>query len=161
MLIRSPSVIVGLIGGLLVGMTSVGSGSLMIVLLLFVYPAIKAKQLVGTDLAQAVPLTLAAAAGALLFGHVEISLTLSVVIGAVPAVLVGSLFSSRAPDTLIRPVIGFAVFASGLKYVGVPTVALGWILLAVILFGGGGWLWWSKPWRNDAALTPDGEASAI
>ena len=52
-------------------MTSVGSGSLMIVLLLFVYPMIGAKQLVGTDLTQAVPLTLAAALGALVFGHVE------------------------------------------------------------------------------------------
>ena len=146
------SILVGLIGGFLVGMTSVGSGSLMIVLLLFVYPAIRAKQLVGTDLAQAVPLTLAAAAGALLFGHVEISLTLSVVIGAVPAVLVGSLFSSRAPDAMIRPVIGFAVVASGLKYIGVPTVVLGWTLLGVILFGGGGWLLWKKPWIEDPRL---------
>lgn len=141
------SVLVGIVGGLIVGMTSVGSGSLMIVLLLFVYPAIKAKQLVGTDLTQAVPLTLAAAAGALLFGHVELGLTLSVIIGSVPAVLVGSLFSSRAPDALIRPVIGFAIFASGLKYVGVPTPVLGWILFVVLVGGGGIWLLWSKPWR--------------
>lgn len=155
------SVIVGLIGGLLVGMTSVGSGSLMIVLLLFVYPAIRAKQLVGTDLAQAVPLTLAAAAGALLFGHVEFGLTLSVVIGAVPAVFVGSLFSSRAPDATIRPVIGFAVFASGLKYVGVPTVALGWILFVTIVVGGGGWLVWSKPWQSEIQQMPSAEAAVI
>ena len=52
-------------------MTSVGSGSLMIILLLFLYPVISAKQLVGTDLTQAVPLTLAAALGALLFNHVS------------------------------------------------------------------------------------------
>jgi len=65
---------IGVVGGIMVGMTSVGSGSLMIVLLLFAYPMIGAKQLVGTDLTQAVPLTLAAALGAILFGHVEFSL---------------------------------------------------------------------------------------
>ena len=78
-------------------MTSVGSGSLMIVLLLFVYPAIGANQLVGTDLTQAVPLTLAAALGALAFGHVEFDVTASLIIGSVPAVLVGSLLSSTSP----------------------------------------------------------------
>jgi hypothetical protein len=94
-------------GGLVVGMTSVGSGSLMIVLLLFVYPMLGANQLVGTDLTQAVPLTLAAALGALAFGHVELSVTTSLVIGSVPAVLLGSLLSSSAPDRYIRPAITF------------------------------------------------------
>src|SRR5271166_5231015 len=65
-----PTLVIGMIGGVIVGMTSVGAGSLMIILLLFLYPTIGAKQLVGTDLAQAVPLTLAAALGALVFGHV-------------------------------------------------------------------------------------------
>ncbi|HMD44648.1 MAG TPA: sulfite exporter TauE/SafE family protein, partial [Acidimicrobiales bacterium] len=48
-----PTLLTGMIGGLIVGMTSVGSGSLMIVLLLFLYPMIGANQLVGTDLTQA------------------------------------------------------------------------------------------------------------
>ena len=127
-----PTVAIGMIGGLIVGMTSVGSGSLMIVLLLFLYPVIGANQLVGTDLTQAVPLTIAAALGALAFGHVEFSVTASIVIGSVPAVLVGSFISSRAPDRYIRPVIMFVIFASGLKYVGVGTTALGWILGVVL-----------------------------
>src|SRR6516164_10816098 len=55
------TIAIGVIGGLIVGMTSVGSGSLMIVLLLFTYPMLAAGQLVGTDLTQAVPLTAAAA----------------------------------------------------------------------------------------------------
>ena len=84
-----PTVAIGVLGGFVVGMTSVGSGSLMIVLLLFLYPVLGANQLVGTDLTQAVPLTLAAALGALAFGHVEFSVTASIVIGSVPAVLVG------------------------------------------------------------------------
>ena len=140
-------------------MTSVGSGSLMIVLLLFTYPALAAGQLVGTDLTQAVPLTAAAALGALLFGHVQFGLTTAVVIGSVPAVLVGSLLSSRAPDKYIRPVITFVIFASGLKYAGMGTTALGWTLCLVLLACGGYWLARNKPWRGgrpaDDAPGPD------
>src|SRR5438067_2067530 len=120
-----PTIVIGMIGGVVVGMTSVGSGSLMIILLLFLYPAIGANQLVGTDLTQAVPLTLAAALGALAFGHVEFGVTVSLIIGSVPAVLIGSMFSSRAPDRYVRPVITVVVAASGLKYVGLGTTELG------------------------------------
>ena len=63
-------------------------------------------------------------------------MTTSLIIGSVPAVLVGSFLSSRAPDRYIRPVITFVIFASGLKYVGVGTTALGWILGPVALAGG-------------------------
>jgi uncharacterized protein len=142
-----PTVLIGMVGGLIVGMTSVGSGSLMIVLLLFLYPLLSAGQLVGTDLTQAVPLTLAAALGALAFGHVEFSVTASIVLGSVPAVLIGSLLSSRAPDRYIRPVITFVIFASGLKYVGVPVTALG-AILGTILVAAVAWLAWSRPWRG-------------
>ena len=142
-----PTVAIGLLGGFVVGVTSVGSGSLMIVLLLFLYPVIGANQLVGTDLTQAVPLTLAAALGALAFGHVEFSVTTSIVLGSVPAVLVGSLISSRAPDRYIRPVITFVIFASGLKYVGLSTTALGWTLGAVLVAAGTFWLAYVRPRR--------------
>jgi len=141
-----PTVIIGMVGGLIVGLTSVGSGSLMIVLLLFLYPMLSAGQLVGTDLTQAVPLTLAAALGALAFGHVEFAVTASIVIGSVPAVLVGSLLSSRAPDRFIRPVITFVIFASGLKYIGVPVAALGWVLCAALVAVAGAWL--VRLWRR-------------
>jgi uncharacterized protein len=141
------TVTIGAVGGLIVGMTSVGSGSLMIVLLLFLYPVLGANQLVGTDLTQAVPLTLAAALGALAFGHVEFTVTTSIVIGSVPAVLVGSFFSSRAPDRFVRPAITFVIFASGLKYIGVGTTELGWILCVVLLVAGAGWLAVARPWQ--------------
>jgi uncharacterized protein len=145
-----PTVLIGMIGGLIVGMTSVGSGSLMIVLLLFLYPTLGANQLVGTDLTQAVPLTLAAALGALAFGHVEFSVTASIIIGSVPAVFVGAFLSSRAPDRYIRPAIAFVIFASGLKYVGVGTTALGWILCAVLFAAATIWLTYVRPWQNGA-----------
>lgn len=146
-----PTIAVGAIGGIIVGMTSVGSGSLMIVLLLFLYPLIGASQLVGTDLTQAVPLTAAAALGALVFGHIEFGVTASIALGSVPAVLVGAFLSSRAPDRYIRPIITFVIFASGLKYVGVGTTALGWILCVVALGGGAYWLIRVQPWRNGKA----------
>jgi uncharacterized membrane protein YfcA len=142
------TVAIGMVGGLLVGMTSVGSGSLMIVLLLFLYPTIGANKLVGTDLSQAVPLTLAAALGALAFGHVVFAVTTSLIIGSVPAVLVGSFLSSRAPDRYIRPVITFVIFASGLKYVGVGTTLLGWILCIVLAVSVSAWLLITRPWQE-------------
>ena len=128
-----PTLIIGIIGGVMVGLTSVGSGSLMIVMLLFLYPLIGANQLVGTDLAQAVPLTIAAAIGAVIFGKVEFGVTLSLIIGSVPAVFVGALLSSTAPDRYIRPVITFVIFASGLKYVGLGTTELGWVLVITLV----------------------------
>lgn len=143
-----PSVIIGIVGGLIVGLTSVGSGSLMIVLLLFLYPAIGANQLVGTDLTQAVPLTLAAALGALAFGHVEFSVTTSLIIGSVPAVLIGAYFSSRAPDRYIRPFITLVIFASGVKYIGASNTVLGYVvggtLVAAVTF----WLAYLRPRRR-------------
>jgi len=142
-----PTVLIGMAGGLIVGLTSVGSGSLMIVLLLFTYPLLSANQLVGTDLTQAVPLTAAAALGALAFGHVEFGVTASIIIGSVPAVLIGSLFSSRAPDRYIRPAITFVIFASGLKYVGVGTYALGFTMGAMLVAGLGYWLVRKRPWH--------------
>ena len=148
-----PTVLIGMAGGLIVGMTSVGSGSLMIVLLLFAYPLIGASQLVGTDLAQAVPLTAAAALGALAFGHVEFGVTASIVIGSVPAVLAGSLLSSRAPDRYIRPVITFVILASGLKYAGIGTTALAWTLAGVVAAAGAYAIARTRPWRR--ARPPD------
>jgi len=149
---------IGAAGGLIVGMTSVGSGSLMIVLLLFTYPLLSARQLVGTDLTQAVPLTAAAALGALAFGHVEFGLTTAVIIGSVPAVLIGSLLSSRAPDRYIRPVITFVIFASGLKYAGMGTTELGWALCASLAVCAAWWLVRRKPWSG-AKSRADGAAA--
>jgi uncharacterized protein len=153
------TVAIGVVGGLIVGMTSVGSGSLMTILLLFLYPTIGANQLVGTDLTQAVPLTLAAALGALAFGHVEFGVTASLIIGSVPAVLVGAVVSSSAPDRYVRPAITFVIFASGLKYVGLGTTALGWTLCGVLLAGALGWAAVSKPWQSPAELDARDEST--
>jgi hypothetical protein len=160
-------VVIGMIGGLIVGITSVGAGSLMIILLLFTYPLLSAGQLVGTDLTQAVPLTAAAALGALTFGHVEFGVTASIVAGSVPAVLIGSLLSSRAPDRYIRPAITFVIFASGLKYVGVPTYPLGFVMGGILVAGAAYWLAIRRPWQRqprqgrDVAVPAPAPADAV
>jgi uncharacterized protein len=143
-----PTIAIGVVGGLIVGMTSVGAGSLMIVLLMFLYPTLGANQLVGTDLTQAIPLTAAAALGALAFGHVELPLTASIIVGAVPAVFVGSLLSSRVPDRYLRPVIGVVILASGLKYVGVGASELGWVVAFVLAAIVVNWVVVARPWQR-------------
>ncbi|NUR82874.1 MAG: sulfite exporter TauE/SafE family protein, partial [Nonomuraea sp.] len=107
-----PTLLVGTVGGLVVGVSSVGSGSLIIVALLVLYPALKANQLVGTDLVQAVPLVASAALGHLLFGDFQLQLTLSLLIGSIPGVYLGARISSRAPGGLIRALLAIVLLAS-------------------------------------------------
>ena len=110
---------VGAAGGLLVGLTSVGSGSLMLVALALLYPDLSTRELVGTDLCQAVPLVAAATLGHVLFGHIDVSLATSILIGALPGVYLGARFSTRAPDRVVRPVLMVLLVASGLKLLGI------------------------------------------
>ncbi len=109
---------IGAIGGLLVGLTSVGSGSLIIVMLLIAYPTLLARELVGTDLIQAIPLVGAAALGHLLFGDVSFALTGSLLVGGIPGVYVGARLSAGAPDRVLRPTLFVVLVSTGLKLVG-------------------------------------------
>jgi uncharacterized membrane protein YfcA len=119
-----PTVLIGVLGGVVVGMTSVGSGSLMIVLLLFLYPRLQAGQMVGTDLVQAVPLVASATVGHLLFGDVQLAVTGALLIGAVPGVYVGARVSSHAPDRLVRSALVAVLVLSSLKLLNVPNAGL-------------------------------------
>lgn len=128
-----PTVVIGVLGGLVVGITSVGSGSLIIVSLLLLYPTIRASQLVGTDLIQAVPLVASASLGHLLFGDFQLDLTASLLIGALPGVYLGARVSSSAPSGIIRRSLVLVLLASGLKLLAVSTSTLIIVLLAVAL----------------------------
>jgi uncharacterized membrane protein YfcA len=130
-----PTVAIGVIGGGIVGMTSVGSGSLIIVALLLLYPMLASRELVGTDLVQAIPLVAAAAFGHILFGDFKLSLTASVLLGSIPGVYLGARMSSRAPDGLIRPALVFVLLASGLKLLNMGTTQLALTLAAFALVG--------------------------
>ncbi len=132
---RAATLAVGLVGGTIVGMTSVGSGSLMIVALMLLYPTLSSRELVGTDLVQAVPLVLAAAIGHLLWGEFEVGLTSSLLIGSIPGVIIGAQISSRAPDHFIRPVLVLVLALTGLKLLDVSNIAL-LVILVVAIVGG-------------------------
>jgi uncharacterized protein len=130
---KARTVAIGAVGGLIVGMTSVGSGSLIIVALLLVYPQLKTGDLVGTDLVQAVPLVGAAALGHILFGDFSLGLTSSILIGSLPGVYLGARASAVAPGWIIRRAIAFVLLASALKLLNVPTATVGWVLLGVVV----------------------------
>ncbi|MGL5929420.1 MAG: sulfite exporter TauE/SafE family protein [Dermatophilaceae bacterium] len=128
-----PTVLVGMVGGLVVGMTSVGSGSLIIIALMALYPLLRANSLVGTDLFQAVPLVASAAVAHVLYGDFELSLTTSLLVGAIPGVWLGAQLSSRAPGGLVRRALAFVLLASALKLLDVPTATTGLVLLAALV----------------------------
>jgi uncharacterized membrane protein YfcA len=132
---RFPTLAIGVVGGLIVGMTSVGSGSLIIVALILLYPMLSMGQLVGTDLVQAIPLVTSAALAHILFGDFRLSLTASVLLGSVPGVYLGARVSSRTRDSVIRPALMFVLVASALKLLDVSTGVLGITMLGILLVG--------------------------
>lgn len=151
-----PTVLIGGLGGAMVGLTSVGAGSLVIVLLLLLYPRLKPSQLVGTDLVQAIPLVASAALGHALFGSVALDVTGSVLVGAIPGTFLGAQISSRAPGGIIRRALAVLLMASGLKLVGAPTYV---VLIATGLAVVAGPLAWIAL-RRRFAVRPDDAPSS-
>jgi len=122
---RVRTLLIGVIGGLVVGITSVGSGSLIIIMLLMLYPRMRLSELVGTDLVQAIPLVASAALAHMIFGEFHFALTASILVGSIPGVFIGARFSARAPDYVIRPALVVVLTASALKLLGVDTMVVG------------------------------------
>jgi uncharacterized membrane protein YfcA len=129
----APTILLGVLGGIVVGLTSVGSGSLIIIALMALYPTLKASELVGTDLVQAVPLVASAALGHILFGDFHMDLTTSLLIGCIPGVWIGAHLSARAPGGLVRRALAFVLLASALKLLNFSNQDTGIILLLVLL----------------------------
>ncbi|MEV6490388.1 sulfite exporter TauE/SafE family protein [Actinoplanes sp. NPDC051633] len=128
-----PTLLVGVAGGLIVGLTSVGSGSLIVVALLALYPMLRANDLVGTDLVQAVPLVTAAALGHALFGDLQLDIAAAVLLGSIPGVLLGARISSRAPAGIVRAALVIVLTASALKLLDVPNEVVGVVVAAMLL----------------------------
>ena len=136
-----PTVLVGALGGLLVGLTSVGSGSVIMVTLLLLYPGLQAVRLVGTDLAQAVPLVLAAATSHVIVSGVDWNVLIPLIAGGVPGTYVGARIANRVRQPLIRRGIVLLLFITGLGLLGVdPVIAI----VAGIVALGLGTLAWAK-----------------
>ncbi|MCU1495982.1 MAG: putative permease [Acidimicrobiaceae bacterium] len=131
-----PTLLIGLLGGFVVGMTSVGSGSLMIVALMFLYPGLAGRELVGTDLVQSIPLVGSAALGQAIFGHVSLGVTVSLLIGSLPAIYVGSRLSASTASTgYLRPVITAVLLVSAVKLLGLGNTGVALIALACVVAG--------------------------
>ena len=155
---RLPTLAIGASIGFIVGITSVGSGTLVIVLLLFLYPRLRGSQMVGTDLAQAIPMVGSAALAHVLFGDFQFALTLSILLGSIPGVLAGAAVSSYAPTVFLRGALAAVLLVSGLKLINVPTLAIGIVLLAAVALLLGAWLTVRASGRTLRELS--GEATA-
>ena len=130
-----PTVLVGAVGGLLVGITSVGSGSLIMVSLLLLYPTLSAVRLVGTDLVQAVPLVFAAAIGHVVTEGVAWEVLIPLVLGGTPGTFVGARMAAWVSQSVIRRGIVIVLTLTGLKMLGVPPEWVGLIGAGLLLLG--------------------------
>ena len=108
-----PTLLVGMLGGLLVGITSVGSGSVIMIALLMLYPGLSAVRLVGTDLVQAVPLVMAAAISNIFLHGMDWAILIPLVIGSVPGTILGAMLAPRVPQSYIRRGIVIVLTMSG------------------------------------------------
>jgi len=134
-----PTILVGAVGGLLVGITSVGSGSLIMVALLLIYPTLSAVRLVGTDLVQAVPLVLAAAIGHVVTEGVTWAVLIPLVLGGTPGTFLGARMAAWVSQSVIRRGIVIVLTLTGLKMLGVPPGWVGIIGAGLLLLGPLAW----------------------
>ncbi|WP_134766792.1 sulfite exporter TauE/SafE family protein [Nocardioides sp. 1609] len=112
------TLLVGALGGLLVGITSVGSGSVIMVALLMLYPGLSAVKLVGTDLVQAVPLVLAAAISNIAIHGLDWELLIPLLVGSIPGTILGSKLAPKVPQSFIRRAIVVVLTMSGVALLG-------------------------------------------
>lgn len=124
---RTITVVIGFVVGMLVGITSVGSGSLIVTSLLLLYPLLLPSVLVGTDLLQAVPMLAAGAIAHATIGVVDWRVTAALLVGEIPGVWLGARMSSRYNGVWLRYLLMVILTATALRLLGVPTVICGTI----------------------------------
>jgi uncharacterized membrane protein YfcA len=107
---------VGFLGGLLVGLTSVGSGTMFMAILLS-STSLAAAKLVGTDVVHAFFLTLTAGALHASLGHVDLAFVTWLLMGSIPGILVGGRLTLKVPDRVLRVGIIIVLFVTGIKMV--------------------------------------------
>jgi uncharacterized membrane protein YfcA len=124
---RIAAISIGLVGGFIVGLTSVGSGTFFGLTMLFVFP-LRAHKVVGTDILHAAALLYVAGFGHFVAGNVDMHAVGWLLIGSVPGVLIGSHWSVRIPEGILRLTLANVLAISGLKLVNVPNL---WLLVAI------------------------------
>jgi len=134
-----PTILIGALGGLLVGVTSVGAGSVIMIALLLLYPTLSAVKLVGTDLVQAVPLVIAAAAGQWINHGVQWDVLIPLIVGGTPGTYLGSKIAKWVSQSVIRRGIVIVLTMSGVKMFGASGTALGFLGAGMLLLGPLAW----------------------
>ncbi|MFL5935638.1 MAG: sulfite exporter TauE/SafE family protein [Gaiellaceae bacterium] len=117
------AVAIGAVGGFIVGLTSVGSGTFFGLAMLLVFP-LTAPKVVGTDITHAAALLWVAGIGHLVHGNVDLHAMAWLLVGSIPGVLLGSQMSIKVPERALRLSFGFVLVLSGIKLVGVPQSSL-------------------------------------
>jgi uncharacterized membrane protein YfcA len=133
------TLLVGAVGGLLVGITSVGSGSLIMVSLLLLYPALEAVKLVGTDLVQAVPLVLAAAISHMIVSGPDWQVLIPLIVGGSPGTFLGSRLAHWVSEGVVKRGIVIVLTLTGLTLLGLPAEYVGLIGAALLILGPLAW----------------------
>lgn len=114
---RNPATVaIGVLLGILVPISSIGAGALGAAVLLFLYPSLPIKRIVGTDLAHAVPLTAIAGIGHWQLGSVDLSLLLTLLLGSLPGIYLGSHMSTLFPEHVMRPILASLLLLIGVKF---------------------------------------------
>jgi hypothetical protein len=134
-----PTFLVGGLGGLLVGITSVGSGSVIMVCLLLIYPTLAARRLVGTDLVQAIPLVFAASVSHVIVSGVDWEVLVPLVLGGAPGTYLGARLSAVVPQSVTRRGIATVLTLTGLAMLHVPPAWVGVTGIALLVVGSLSW----------------------
>ncbi len=113
--IRLYTIILGAAVGVLVSLSSVGAGAIGVTVLLVLYPGLPTARIVGSDIAHAVPLTLLAGAGHWYLGSVDWAMLVSLLIGSLPGIAIGSQLAAHVPDRVLRPVLAGTLALVGAK----------------------------------------------
>lgn len=111
------TVLTGAVLGALVSLTSVGAGAIGVTVLLLLYPLLPTTRVVGSDIAHAVPLTLVAGMGHWFLGSVDGAMLLSLLIGSLPGIALGSYLSARSPEALLRYLLAAVLVLVGFRLV--------------------------------------------
>jgi hypothetical protein len=112
------TILLGLVMGVLVTTTSVGAGAIGVTVLLLLHPKMPAGNVVGSDIAHAVPLTLLAGAGHWYLGSINWALLSTLLIGSLPGIVLGSLVATRAGETLVRVALASVLILVGVRLLG-------------------------------------------
>jgi uncharacterized membrane protein YfcA len=113
--IAALTILTGAILGVLVSISSVGAGAIGVTALVLLYPKVPIRQIIGSDIVHAVPLTLVAGIGHWLLGSVDWQIFIALIFGSIPGVLLGSYAAARFPERALRIVLAITLLAVATK----------------------------------------------